>query len=135
MAYFSPAIGRQGGEAPKYLGNPASQMNIAANVDDTQNCCLWVTNLPPDTTLQELLGSIRGVGRIFYVFLNAPAPHLGHYGAAAKITFFAASAARRLVELAASDNMLAIRGFKAEVKYNRNKISEAQTHVDDDDRL
>jgi len=68
--------------------------------------------------------------------MNAPAPDLGHYGAAAaKITFFAASAARRSVELAASDNMLEIRRFNAKVKYNRNKVSETQNHVDDDGQL
>ncbi|EEU36478.1 uncharacterized protein NECHADRAFT_81265 [Fusarium vanettenii 77-13-4] len=98
-----------------------------ASVDDLpfeQNCALWLTNLPPDVTYQQLLAQIRNVGRIWCTVINAP-DYERHNTAAAKVVFFTPSPAQRLLQKSLTQG-LEVNGYAVKVTHNRVKYG-AQT--------
>lgn len=98
-----------------------------ASVDDLpfeQNCALWLTNLPPDVTYQQLLAQIRNVGRIWCTVINAP-DYDRHNTAAAKVVFFTPGPAQRLLQKSLTQG-LEVNGYAVKVTHNRVKYG-AQT--------
>ncbi|KAJ4314159.1 hypothetical protein N0V84_009043 [Fusarium piperis] len=98
-----------------------------ASVDDLpleQNCALWLTNLPPDVTYQQLLAQIRNVGRIWCTVINAP-DYDRHNTAAAKVVFFTPIPAQRLLQKSLTQG-LEVNGYAVKVTHNRVKYG-AQT--------
>ncbi|KAM0433339.1 hypothetical protein ACHAPT_004215 [Fusarium lateritium] len=93
-----------------------------ASVDDLpfeQNCALWLTNLPPDVTHQQLLSQIRNIGRIWCTVINAP-DYDRHNTAAAKVVFFTPAPAQRLLQKSLTQG-LEVNGYGVKVTHNRVK--------------
>ncbi|KAG5954209.1 hypothetical protein E4U58_000151 [Claviceps cyperi] len=108
--------------SPHYHGmhteNNASMEHLAPD----QNCALWLTNLPPDIRVRELLSTIRNVGRVYATFINDPDGHV-HATAAAKLVFFTPEAAQRLLAQCLV-TPLVIRGYLVKMALNRIKCAE-----------
>jgi hypothetical protein len=80
----------------RYLGQHTDS-NASANIPEEFNCAIWMRNLPPDVTYQELLGSIQGGGRIWCSYINHP-DFEKHHTAAAKVVFYCAESARAFLQ-------------------------------------
>ena len=124
----------EAGVSPNYRGDPDLATNRPANIPDTENCSLWLEGLPPNVTTWELLAAIRDVGRVWQSHIVRPTG--GHANAAAKVTFFTASAARTLIEGVGGQGpqRLAVGGTIATVVYNRQRVAE-QTLPDNHTRV
>ncbi|KAL1896971.1 hypothetical protein Cpir12675_002551 [Ceratocystis pirilliformis] len=97
--------------------------NCSAVIDDSVNCSLWITNLPPAVSHNELLSEIRGIGRVYATVINPPNASSGHSTSAAKIVFFERNAAHAFF-VKANHAGFVLRGFQARVSWNRIKSSE-----------
>lgn len=96
-----------------------------ASVDDLspdKNCALWLTNLPPNVTYQQLLREIRKVGRIWCTVINDP-DYTRHTTAAAKVVFFTPGPAQRLLARSLTQGIY-VGGHKVRVTHNRVKYKE-----------
>ncbi|KAK3342145.1 hypothetical protein B0T25DRAFT_574452 [Lasiosphaeria hispida] len=71
-----------------YQGNPTLALNQSTDVLEEKNCSLWITNLPPDITYNELLGNIANVERVWATHIVPPEPQRGNRGSAAEVNFF-----------------------------------------------
>ncbi|KAG5938830.1 hypothetical protein E4U59_003559 [Claviceps monticola] len=118
--------------SPHYHGmhteNNASMEHLAPD----QNCALWLTNLPPDIRVRELLSTIRNVGRVYTTFINDPDGHV-HATAAAKLVFFTPEAAQRLLAQCLV-TPLVIRGYLVKmalnrIKYAKNSMENGESRV------
>ncbi|KAG6300057.1 hypothetical protein E4U45_004144 [Claviceps purpurea] len=118
--------------SPHYHGmhteNNASMEHLAPD----QNCALWLTNLPPDIRVRELLSTIRNVGRVYATFINDPDGHV-HATAAAKLVFFTPEAAQRLLAQCLV-TPLVIRGYLVKmalnrIKYAKNSMENGESRV------
>ncbi|KAG5939447.1 hypothetical protein E4U60_000898 [Claviceps pazoutovae] len=118
--------------SPHYHGmhteNNASMEHLAPD----QNCALWLTNLPPDIRVRELLSTIRNVGRVYATFINDPDGHV-HATAAAKLVFFTPEAAQRLLAQCLV-TPLVIRGYLVKmalnrIKYAKNNMENGESRV------
>ncbi|KAF4472451.1 hypothetical protein FALBO_639 [Fusarium albosuccineum] len=87
-----------------------------------ENCALWLTNLPPDVTHQQLLAQIRNVGRIWCTVINAP-DYSRHNTAAAKVVFFTPQSAQILLSKSLTRG-LEVNGYRVKVTHNRVKYRE-----------
>ncbi len=103
----------------RYHGMHTESNASADHLQPDENAGLWLTNLPPDVTHNELLSSIRNIGRIWCSYINQP-DFQQHVTAAAKVVFFQPRAAMRLLHFAAAQG-LNIRGFRVKVTQNRIK--------------
>lgn len=130
LASYQPEQPSTSGVAfsPNYQGNRALQRNAPANIPDNENCSLWLTNLPVDTTHHELLGALRGTGgRVYAVVINLPNPMLGQTRAAAKVVFFERQAAATVHQRANEfGGGLRVRGHEVRVGWNRVKSAAVE---------
>lgn len=112
------------GCSPNYMGDISLRSNRPANIPDEQNCSLWITGLPPNVTVRELLGAIHNVGKIYATVVNPPHDH--HLLSAAKVTFFTPAGARALLsQCNGPDNRgLVVGDYRARVRYNRNAVEQ-----------
>ncbi|KAI1486493.1 hypothetical protein F5X96DRAFT_688730 [Biscogniauxia mediterranea] len=60
------------GVSPNYRGNPYLAANQSADIPDSENTALWLTNLPPDCDHRMLLSSVRGCGKVYATVINPP---------------------------------------------------------------
>lgn len=58
--------------ASNYEGNILASDNLSARIPARQNCSLFVRNLPPDLTHEQLFAAMKGIGRIASVYINRP---------------------------------------------------------------
>ncbi|KAF6803985.1 hypothetical protein CSOJ01_10496 [Colletotrichum sojae] len=87
---------------------------------------MWIKHLPANVTYSSLLGSIRGMGRVFATHINPP--NEGHKTAAAKVVFFDLEAAQRFYSMASNPSRrFIVQGMVAEV--TRNRIRSAACDV------
>ncbi|KAK8050651.1 hypothetical protein PG994_012381 [Apiospora phragmitis] len=96
---YPPAriTGRRNGSLPydpnfefsdNYRGSRKSRANYSANVEDTQNCSVFIRGLPPTCRPFTLLQHIRGCGtKINALHINQPDRDNPHH-CAAKLVFF-----------------------------------------------
>ncbi|KAK3688250.1 hypothetical protein B0T22DRAFT_148725 [Podospora appendiculata] len=111
-----------------YQGNPNLPQNQSANIPDSENCSFFITNLPPDVTIPELLGHIRNCGRVYATHLNPSNPQLNLFHSAAKLVFFELAGARRfLAQFTGPGRALVIRDLRAKIVRNRVRVAES-TH-------
>ncbi|KAI5922008.1 hypothetical protein F4810DRAFT_702033 [Camillea tinctor] len=80
------------------------------------NCSVYITNLPPDCTVNMLLSNIRNVGKIYASHVNPPT--LFHSTAAAKIIFWDRTSALHFVELSRRGRFT-VEGYTPFVRFNR----------------
>lgn len=113
-------------ESPTFSSNYRGEHTLrnasAADLSDNENCALWLTNLPPDVTHNELLAVIRNVGRIWCTVINEP-DYVRHTTAAAKVVFFTPQPAQRLLAQSVTRG-LTIRNFPVKVTHNRVKYRQ-----------
>lgn len=114
------------GVSPNYQGDYRLARNRPANIPPEQNCSVWVTGLPPNITVHELLRAIRDTGRVWATVIQPPS--VPHGTSAAKITFFTAVAAQIFLSRANGPGQpgLLIDGYRACVRPDRNRVAEAQ---------
>jgi hypothetical protein len=105
----------------RYGGRHCTANASMDHLADEQNCSLWLTNLPPNVTYPELLGMIRGMGRIYCTYINRP-DYRQHRTAAAKVVFFAPEAATRFL-LYIQTQQPSLDGHR--LRADRNRIKSA----------
>lgn len=136
------------GISPNYQGNPYNPKNRSENIPDSQNCALFLTNLPATCNYQELLQAmaIHRPGRIWTTYINPPrkmdaddpllselqaaaraggSAHLprvppSYSTSAAKVIFYHPFEAQRLI-VAAARGLLRVGGRRIGAKWNRHK--------------
>ncbi|KAF2968155.1 hypothetical protein GQX73_g5424 [Xylaria multiplex] len=83
------------GNSQAYQGNTRLSRNICALIPEELNCRLWITGLPPNCTVHELLAHIRGIGPVYACHINEPTITGSRIWptSAASLTFFTADAA------------------------------------------
>ncbi|KAK4200099.1 hypothetical protein QBC40DRAFT_265281 [Triangularia verruculosa] len=106
-----------------YRGNRLNVANYSMDIPTILNTSLWITGLPFDVTVHELLQCIRGFGNIFALHLNRPEEGTGHFFSAAKLTFFKAEAAQRFLR-SHERTGLVVGNLTASVRPNRIKVAE-----------
>ncbi|KHN98655.1 uncharacterized protein MAM_03779 [Metarhizium album ARSEF 1941] len=111
--------------SPNYRGMHTEANASADHLRPDQNCSLWITQLPPDVKVAELLGKIRDVGRVYATVLSPP-DGIKHPKSAAKLVFFRPAGAQRLLA-SANSNPLVIRGHRAQIVLNRTKCGSQST--------
>jgi hypothetical protein len=111
--------------SPRYHGMHTETNASADHLRPDQNCALWITQLPPDVEVGELLSKIRNVGRVYATFIN-PANGVTHPKCAAKLVFFSPDSAQKLLTRALHQPLI-IRGQRAQIAPNRIKYSAHTT--------
>ncbi len=112
------------GFSPHYRGNIEVEANRSADIPDSENCSLFITGLPPDTTVNQLLAQIRGMGRVYATHINPPETKpSGHKTCAAKVVFFETAVAQRFYALYNPTGLL-VGGQRAHVALNRIKSAQ-----------
>ncbi|OAQ64057.2 hypothetical protein VFPPC_16149 [Pochonia chlamydosporia 170] len=111
--------------SPRYHGMHTESNASADHLRPDQNCALWITQLPPDVTVSELLAEIRQIGRVFATFINR-SDGVQHPKSAAKLVFFKPQEAQKLLSRI-SHSPLVVRGHKAQMALNRIKYEEHTT--------
>jgi hypothetical protein len=106
------------GTSPNYRGNPFLSSNQSADIQETDNCAVWITNLPPECTVNMLLSEIRNCGKVYATVINPPSANSNHTTAAAKVVFFARPGVDRLI-MQARTGMFAVGGYVPRVCPNR----------------
>ncbi|KAI0852964.1 hypothetical protein F5Y00DRAFT_272530 [Daldinia vernicosa] len=101
-------------------GNPHNPLNQSANIAASQSTSVWVTNLPGDCTVQQLLAPIRRVGKIFFVHINPPTKEIPT--SAAKIIFWDRRATDNFLDLIRQDK-IEFGGLKPSVKMHRIRVA------------
>jgi len=107
--------------SPNYMGDLSLPSNRSALIPEEQNCSLWITGLPPNIDHHNLLGAIRGVGKIYATVINPP---LGiHSTSAAKVVFFEREQAETLFLQIVSGNFIVMgqRLCRGNVRWNNIK--------------
>jgi hypothetical protein len=118
------------GVSPNYRGDYTLLRNRPANIPPELNCSVWITNLPSAVDHHQLLGAIRDTGRVWACVITPPS---GRYvSAAAKVTFFTAAAAQRLLARCNGPDQegLIVGNRKASVRHDRNPVEEARDPED-----
>lgn len=62
------------GISPNYQGNPHNPRNLSEDIPDSENCALFLTNLPANCTYAELLRAVatHRPGRVWSTYINPP---------------------------------------------------------------
>lgn len=92
VAQYNHAMAQRERRDRTYINNLWAQR---AEIPVSQSCSLHISNLPPDCTISQLLGSIRGVGKIYAS--NTRPPTDKYHTAAAKIVFWDRASVDRLL--------------------------------------
>ncbi|KAK0643681.1 hypothetical protein B0T16DRAFT_459795 [Cercophora newfieldiana] len=119
-------IRQAAGISPSYLGNPFLPANHSArHIPDHQNCSLYLTHLPPTTTVHTLLHALHGTatGRVYFCHVNSPETDRQRRGlSAAKLTFFTPESANLFLERYNAFGFV-VEGYAARVVRNRTKVA------------
>ncbi|OAA39090.1 hypothetical protein NOR_06350 [Metarhizium rileyi] len=111
--------------SPRYHGMHTETNASVDYLRPDQNCALWITQLPPDVKVTEILGHIHNAGRVYATFINPP-DGIKHPRSAAKLVFFTPAGAQKLLAYA-WHHPFTIRGYKAQVAPNRIKYDSHST--------
>lgn len=114
------------GNLAKYLGDPNIPANMSADIPENQNTSLYISGMGPDTKFSDILAAIRGVGKVYSLYVNPPMEI--HTGCAAKLTFFTRAAAGKFFNNTRGGFL--VRGYSATVRWNRIRVPEQTIHKD-----
>ncbi len=105
---------------PNYKGDMTTRGNQNAVIDDAENCKVYINRLPRNVTYAQLLGAIRGCGKVKACHINPPDDH-GHVGSDATVTFFSRAAALALVR---QNGSFGVGGTAAlpQIRWNRQRV-------------
>lgn len=113
------------GMSDNYRGDPGNiWSHSVSELPDHLNTAFWICHLPPDVTHHELLGAITGCGRIFCVHINNEEVGIKYDHAGAKLLFFDVVGATNFANHYMENQTLYVRGQRAKVRRNRNKIPQ-----------
>ncbi|KAI1411302.1 hypothetical protein F5Y13DRAFT_191577 [Hypoxylon sp. FL1857] len=110
-----------------YRGDPTLLSNTGAGVPEEKNTSLWITGLPGNITVTELLAAIRKTGRVRSTVISAPTGAITT--AAAAISFFKRSDAEILYRNIQQGRIILGHRFPR-VQWNRNRVGEGQDPSD-----
>lgn len=100
-------------------------INKGAHVPPDKNTALWIHHIPANATIQDLLGPIHGVGRVYAAHLCGRNPGRHNYEQAAKIIFFTRAAAETFHDRAQRRGPgFWVLGQRARVMWNRFRVGE-----------
>ncbi|KAI5861433.1 hypothetical protein GGS23DRAFT_576794 [Durotheca rogersii] len=108
------------GMSRRYMGDPTSAENRGDRVSASRNCSLHITNLPPSCTVADLLGSIRGIGKVYAC--NIRAPTAAYPTAAAKLVLWDRAATEALIREAAAGHLV-VGGYAPSVHMNDHRVA------------
>lgn len=114
------------GNPAKYRGDPNIPENMSADIPENQNTSLYISGMGPDTKFSDILAVIRGVGKIYSLYVNPPLEI--HTGCAAKLTFFTRASAEKFFNNTRGGFL--VRGYLATVRWNRIRVPEQTIHKD-----
>lgn len=82
----------------RYLGSTGGCLDQVSTITEQENCAVWITGLPTNATIKDLLNAIRKIGRVFSTHMN----HAGdmYTKNAAKLVFCLPEAAQKFLFLA-----------------------------------
>ncbi|KAK7747178.1 hypothetical protein SLS62_009120 [Diatrype stigma] len=87
---------KPGPNSDKYKGDPKNPQNQCADIPVHQSTCLFITKLPTGCTANQLLGAIRGVGKVWALSMCEPTE--AYETSAAKLTFWDRAATNRFLQ-------------------------------------
>ncbi|KAI1377930.1 hypothetical protein F4677DRAFT_443848 [Hypoxylon crocopeplum] len=99
-----------------YQGDITNPANRSARIPMSSNCSIWITGLPVDCTIKQLLASIRSAGKIFACHINPP--NAQYKTTAAKITFWDREGTNRFPDQY-TRGAFRVRGNQPAVRMNR----------------
>ncbi|KAI1377902.1 hypothetical protein F4677DRAFT_443822 [Hypoxylon crocopeplum] len=115
------------GISGNYGGNIFLPENQSAAIPESLSTSLWLTNLPPACTHNELLRAIRGCGKIYATVINPPEtpsgnciPGAPHTTSASKLVFFDRSGVDNLLAKSQAGEF-SVNGYVPRVRMNRIK--------------
>ncbi|KAM0512331.1 hypothetical protein ACHAPE_009027 [Trichoderma viride] len=118
-ADMSPYAPSTAAFSSRYHGMHTETNASADHLAPDENCALWLTNLPEKTSINQLLTSIRNVGRIWCTYINYP-DFNAHTTAAAKVVFFTPEAAQQLLSISWTRGLF-VENHRVRVSHNRIK--------------
>jgi hypothetical protein len=130
-SYLTPVYRYAFGFRPAYNGDLLNAANRPHAVPASQNCALWLTQLPAGTTAVDIEAGLlalarRGpsVGSIWALSINAADPARGLPDAAASLALTRVADARRLWDRAGGPRGpgLIVRGRRVRAAWNRNRV-------------
>ncbi|KAH9905918.1 hypothetical protein F4778DRAFT_779309 [Xylariomycetidae sp. FL2044] len=102
-----------------YRGKLRSIENNGEGVREDDNCCLNLSNLPPTCTVGDLLGAIRGVGRVSACNIRAPDGRF--HTSAAKLSFFTRQEAETMMVYSRQGHFM-VNGYVPRVGWNKHRM-------------
>ncbi|KAI0968919.1 hypothetical protein F4678DRAFT_481755 [Xylaria arbuscula] len=108
------------GVSVNYQGDPYIRANQSANIPDSLNTSVWITNLPPNLDHKMLLDHVRNCGKVYATVINGP--EHSHFTAASKLVFFDVAGAQNLIRQF-QNGEFSFNGFMPRVCYNRIKTA------------
>lgn len=100
----------------RYKGDLKNPNNQCADIPVHQSTCLFITKLPPGCTASQLLGAIRGVGKVWA--LSMCEPNQAYETPAAKLTFWDRVATDRFLQLVGEGRFKVGHDSKPHVRMN-----------------
>lgn len=120
---------RAAGISENYRGDTFNPENISANIPDSENCSLWLTNMPPDLSYKEYLSAVavHKPGRISVSHINEPKENgdrslPSSRTCGGKLTFYRPEEAARFLHVARM-GQFRIQGYCVRATYNRVKVA------------
>ncbi|KAK4212569.1 hypothetical protein QBC37DRAFT_262477, partial [Rhypophila decipiens] len=108
------------GFSPNYRGNVKNPRNRGNNADESENCSLFITNLPVETTVKELLDGLVALGPFGKVYQTHVMPPYGvHTLASARLLMWDRWSARRVLNVI-QEGRLILRGQVARAIWDKN---------------
>ncbi|KAI1337710.1 hypothetical protein F5Y15DRAFT_425707 [Xylariaceae sp. FL0016] len=101
-----------------YRGLTTSPNNFAVGVAPLENTSVFISDLPPTATIKDLLGAVRGIGKIWAS--NMIPPQGTHVWAAAKVVFWNRAGLEAFWEFQTAGKFL-VNGTQPKVVMNRHR--------------
>ncbi|KAI1780827.1 hypothetical protein F4818DRAFT_436023 [Hypoxylon cercidicola] len=119
---------RNANQVGNYRGDPDLPTNRGDHVPEQLNTSIWITGLPKDITMSQLLDFIAAYkpGRVRSIVINEPTAT--NPTSAATISFFRRAAAETLFHIIQEEKMI-IGGMIPRVRWNRNRVMEDMTNA------
>lgn len=116
------AFREENGISLNYRGNHENPRNISANIPDSENCAVWITNLPTKCTQKDLLQALmlHRPGRVWATHVSGPAQPK-HRHAAAKLVFYHPDEAKRFLELSRQPGIF-VEDRRISAIYNKQRV-------------
>ncbi|KAI8964324.1 hypothetical protein F5Y11DRAFT_316731 [Daldinia sp. FL1419] len=82
--------------SPNYRGAIINR-NKSEDIPESENCAVWMDQLPAGIDYPTLLSQLRGTGKIYAIFISPPEENR-HPGCAAKVVFWRRGGVQRILQ-------------------------------------